>query len=150
MFEMLFKKLIHHSHLLHIFWQDIFDFMVDMDPHHGYVPNFDNTWKVDFNEDKYVDDEEIYEDFESVDDLQLQTSFGAICDDDFINKEETYGKKEKEKELFDEEDKEEIAKIISAQEDEEFVTQKEVSWVVEGRKWICWWNWNCDWKLWYY
>ena len=43
MFEMLFKKLIHHSHLLHIFWQDIFDFMVDMDPHHGYVPNFDNT-----------------------------------------------------------------------------------------------------------
>ena len=59
-----------------------------MDRHYGYVPKFRNTWEVDFDKDRYLNDREIYEDFESTDDFGLHTLFGAICDDDFVDEEE--------------------------------------------------------------
>ena len=46
------------------------------------------------------------------------------------NEEEICDEEEK-KEYFDESKKEEIAEIVSAHEDEEFMTQKEISQVIE-------------------
>ena len=56
----------------HLFWEDIFDFMMDIVYHFGYVPKFGMNWEVDFEKDMYVEDEKNFEDFE------LHTLFGVI------------------------------------------------------------------------
>ena len=91
---MLFKKFIHHSHVCHIFWQDIFEGRYKSS--YDYVLKFGNTWKVHFDNDKYINGEIIYEEFESIDDFTLHILFGAFYYDYFINEEEIYdGKEEK-------------------------------------------------------
>ena len=67
--------------------------------------------EVNLEEDVFVDDIETFENFYKVENYDLHTLFAVI----------------EEKEYFDESKKEEIAEVVSAHENEEFVIQEEIS-----------------------